>query len=416
MNSQGVVSPGAGLTLLNPETIVGDLGDAKTAALKTLQQSFKILGQFSTTKTSSTAQGTGLPDLESPTLSQHVNDLTLRIGLLQDALNQLMQQVSKSEIQQRLGEMQKENQRQLDKFRDQMDKAAEAAEKNKEAKKKGNVFEAISNWIQAVVSIVSAVITLVTAVGEIFTNPVGAAGLIVAGVALLGAAAVQVTLAIDATMRAAGQEGFLSEADKTKMQKAVEILGYIALAGSMIGLIGGVVVALGQAGKAAGTLAGREVGRLGAAKLAASGMKEMAKNSAKIALGRTASLDFNMGINRVAAYAFKDAMANLMKLGAQLAVTQAVGTAANKTAIGVGKDKVADLQQQASDLQAESDQAQAAAKAIAAQVAKLHALIEQLQQELSNMMDQAQQTLAIIFGAINETMDSTSRIQETRSV
>jgi hypothetical protein len=137
--------------------------------------------------------------------------------------------------------------------------------------------------------------------------------------------------------------------------------------------------------------------------LAATGMKELA----------TKSMDMSLG--RVAAYAFKDSMASLLKMGGQIALTQALGTAANKTATGVGAERVTDLQQQASDLKAESDQAEAAAKAIQAQVAKLRALIEQLEQELENMVEQGQQTLSIIFGAIDESAESMTHVQQSVS-
>jgi hypothetical protein len=395
MNPASVNSSAVGLGVLDPQAVVGNLDEVKTSALKTLQDSFRILGNFSANDQRSGAEGTGLPDLEKPNLAQNVNDLTLRIGLLQDALNQLMQQVSKTEIRQRMDELQKENQKQLERFKEQMEKAAEAAEKNKEAQKKGNVFEAVTNWIMAVVSVVTAIVTLVTAVGQILTNPVGAAGLIVAGVALIGAAAVQITLAIDATMRAAGEEGFLSEADKTRMNKAVEILGYIALAGSMIGLIGGVVMALGQAGKAAATLGGKELTRMGAARAMSVGKDAALKEATKAA--------------------FKEAMKPLTAFSKQLSTIVGIGGASTGITVGVGKERVADIKQEASDLQAEADKAEAATKALQAMITKLRALIEQLQDELENMLEQGQQTMAIIFGAIDESAQSMTRIQQSTS-
>lgn len=400
MSSDAISTSTPGLNALNPETILGDVNAAKDDAIKILQQSFKILGTFKADGDQSAAEGTGSPDLEKPTLSQHVNDLSLRIGLLQDALNQLLAQVSKLEIKMRLNELEQQNKNELDKFNEQMEKAAEAAEKNNEAEKKGNVFEAISNWIQAVVSIVSAVITLVSAVGQLITNPVGAAGLIVASVALIGAAAVQVTLAIDATMRAAGQEGFLSEADKEKMNKAVEILGYIAIAGSMIGLVGGVVMALGQAAKTAATITGKEVTKAAAVKLVAQGTKELASKS------------MNMSISKAATYAFKDSMKELLKLGTRMAIVNATGTAAIKLNEGVGELKVAELKQSASDLQYDADKAEAAMKAIQALITKLRAIIEQLQQDLADLIEQGQQVMMIIFGAIDDTANSMTRIQQ----
>ncbi len=404
MNSSGINTPSVTPThSFDPTALLGDLDDVRTSAAKSLQESFKLLGTLISGGTTS-GPANGTQELEAPVnISRNVNDMTLRIGLLQDALNQLMQQVSRTEIKQRMSEMQKENQKELDRFQEQMTKAAEAAEKAQESQKKGNIFEAVSNWIQAAISVVSAIFTLISAVGQILTNPVGAAGLIVAGVALIGVAAVQITLAIDATMRAAGKEGFLTDDQKSKMKLAAEIMGYIAIAGSMIGLVGGVVIALGQAGKAAGALAGKEIGRMAAAKLVATGMKE----------GITKTTD--MTIARVAKYAFEEAMKPLMKLGAQLALVQILGQTSNAITKGVGAIEVAKLDQQASDLLAEADLAEAAAKAIAAMIAKLQALIEQLQQQLEDMVEQGQQTLSIIFGAIDESASSMTRIHQTTS-
>lgn len=393
------------LSPINLQQALGDFEEIKEHALTSLQKSFRVLAKMpgKVAGSEAPARTDGLPNLEAPSASKNVNDLTLRIGLLQDALNQLMAQVSKTEIRQRMSELQKENQRQLEKFEKQMAEAAKAAEKAKEAQKKGNVFEAIGNWIQAAVAVVSAVITMVSAVGQILTNPVGAAGLIVASVALIGVAAVQITMAIDATMRAAGEEGFLSDTDRQKMQKAAEIMGYIAIAGAMIGLVGGLVVALGQAGRAAGQIAGQEVGKLAASKMVAVGMKEGLRHS------------MNMSIERVAMYAFQESMKPMLQFAARMALVQLVGQGASAINTGVGKEKVADLKQQASESQAEADKAEAAAKALQAQIAKLRALIEQLQQELEHMLDQGQQTLAVIFGSIDESAESMTRIHQSTS-
>lgn len=402
MYPNGLSSFPTPVNLGTPQSVFGNIADAKENVLKILQESFKVVGTVKTDPAAPTGNVSSeeIIELEAPLSSRNVNDITLRIGLLQDALNQLMAKVSKTEIQRRMDESQKENQKQLEKFKDQMEKAAEAAEKNKEAQKKGGLFEAIGNWIQAIVSVVSAIITLASAVGQILTNPAGAAGLIVASLALIGTAAVQITLAIDATMRAAGKEGFLSESQKKDMAKAAEIMGYIALAGSMIGLIGGVVVALGQAGKAAATLTAKEVTKAAAAKMVGSGMKEIGKKS------------MDMTVNRVAMYAFKDSIAQLTKHVGAAGIVRAVGQGTVGVVSGAGTLAVNDIKQDASELLEEADLAEAAAKAIEALIAKLQALIEQLQEELEHLIEQGQETMAIIFGAIEETADATDRVYQ----
>jgi hypothetical protein len=425
MNSANISTktPGAA-ALLDTQQILGDIEGVKTSALKTLQQTFRLMGTVKNNNTSASeiVKSDGLPELEEPINLRNVNDITLRIGLLQDALNQLMAKVSKQEIQQRMNESQKENQKQLEKFKDQMAKAAEAAEKNKEAQKKGNVFEAISNWIQAVVSIVSAIVTMVSAVGQILTNPVGAAGLIVASLALLGTAAVQITLAIDATMRAAGQDGFLSDTQKANMAKAAEIMGYIAIAGSLIGLVGGVVVALGQAGKAAAGIAGREVTKMAATKMVGEGMRdaakealkkggsEAAKEASKMAIKEASVEVVEQAARRAAVDAFKTAMKQMQGMLGKAGLFAALGRSGSDIVSGVGADKVADLHDEASSLMKEADDAEAAAKAIQALINKLQALIDQLQQELETLMEDAQQALAVIFGAIEKGAESMSRV------
>lgn len=407
MNPPGITqTPNLASTIFDPGAMLGEVADIKQNAIQALQASFKMLATVGPEGSTPNSQADGLVELEKPSFNSNVNDITLRIGLLQDALNQLMAQVSKTEIRSRMDELQKENQRQLERFEEQMAKAAEAAQKNQEAEKKGNIFEAVSNWIQAVISVVSAVVTLISAAAQILTNPVGAAALIVAGVALIGAAAVQITLAVDATMRAAGQEGFLSEADRTKMNKAVEILGYIALAGSMIGLVGGIVVALGQAGKAAGGLAAKEITKAAAAKLVATGMKESLTKSAQAT---------SQAIPRYAMYAFKESMAPLTRLGAQMAAIQILGQSTNQIAGGVVNHEIAEIKGEASALLEEADLAEAAAAALEAAISKLRAMIEQLQSELEKLVEDFQQTMAVIFGAIDESANSMTNVVQSTS-
>lgn len=347
------------------------------------------------------ATASNVIDLEAPSTSVSASDIALRIGMLQEALNELMTATSKLEIDGRMKQLDSENKRQLERFEEMLKKAAEALKKQEEGQKKGNIFEAASNWIQAAVSIASGILSIMSGLAQMAVNPVGGAAMMVAGAALIGAGAVQLTLAIDATMEAAGQQGFLSDKDKARMKKAVEILGYIALAASMIGLMGSAMVALNQVGKTMAAQAGKEATRYGTAKMVATGAAEAASKSA----AQTAS--------RTAYEAFKTSMDKLTKFAGQMAIIEALGSAATQTVEGVGRLEVAEIEKKASDLQAESDKADAAAKEVAAQIAKLQAIVEQLQQELGEMMEQAEETLAIIYGAIEQSANSMTKIQHT---
>jgi hypothetical protein len=250
------------------------------------------------------------------------------------------------------------------------------------------------------------VITIAAAIGEAFAGNPGAIGLAVAGVALVGAAAVQMTLAIDATMQAAGHEGFLSAADKERMNIAIHVLGAIAIIGSLLGITGSVLVALGSAAKTASALAMKEVTTLAVTKLVAIGMKESAT-----AAGRATA----QAVPRYAMYAFKQSMAPMLRYAAQVAFVSAFGQGTNMIVSGAGKLEVAKLQQAASDLQAEADKAEAAAAAIEAMVARLRAIIEQLQSELEKLVEEGQETMNVIMGAIDESQQSMTNVIQSAS-
>lgn len=396
-------SPGGPGGLMPPNLLEG-IAQSKQDAIRILQQSLSLAGTVGGERTAGPTGHPHLPELEKPVRSDSINDLSLRLGLLQDALNQLLTQVSRTEIKQRLNTLEKENQKQLEATRAHFESAAAAAAKHQEAERKGHVGEAISNWIQAGISVASMVVTLAAAIAEIADcNPVAATGLIVAAVALEGAAIVQVTVAIDSTIRATGQEGFLSETDRKNMQIAADVLGGIALAASLLGLIAGAVGALVAAARTAAMVTGRTVTLIGASKLVAQGTKEIATRS------------MNMSVGRAATYTYRNSMQELLKMSGRLAVIHATGAATRTLTKGVGDLQVAALKQDAAELQLEADRADAAAKAVQAMVTKLRSLIEELEAQLESLVEQGQQTMQIIFGAIDESAESLTRIQQTTS-
>src|SRR5262245_2232156 len=121
------------------EALLDELNKAKKEGTVSLQE---YITQLGTILGEAPQFNEGAPILKSPELSiLSAADLTLRIAILQDALNQLQQQVSKLEIESRLNELEQNNKDQLNKIMKQIEEAEEALRKQEEAQKKSNVFE-----------------------------------------------------------------------------------------------------------------------------------------------------------------------------------------------------------------------------------------------------------------------------------
>ncbi|WP_075088673.1 type III secretion system translocon subunit SctE [Verrucomicrobium spinosum] len=183
--------------------------------------------------------------LEAPkaTLMQKVTDLTLRIALLQQALDELQTQVSKTVIDGRMKEVDQAHKEQLQNLETQLKEMKEAVEKQQEANKKGNVFQAIASWVMAAVDIVSAVFSIVAAAANFVAgNWAGTVGMIAAAGAQLCSAGCNIALAIDATDKAMGGDGVLSEAQKQAINGVMIGCAVVAGIGGLIGGLGGITM------------------------------------------------------------------------------------------------------------------------------------------------------------------------------
>ena len=127
------------------EQITNDLAGVKAEAKESIEKALMLLGSVIA---GTSSRQSGAQDLEPPAASLLVNaaDLAVRIGLIQDALNQLMQQVSKLEIDQKMSESIKANEDKLKQVEAQLKEAAEAIAKQNEADKKSGLFQAIGDW------------------------------------------------------------------------------------------------------------------------------------------------------------------------------------------------------------------------------------------------------------------------------
>jgi len=404
----------------------------------------------------------GAMTLAPPKGMMNASDLTLRIGLLQDALNELMQQVSKNDIQGRLNDLNRANMEQLDKMKEQMKEIENSVKKQKEADKKSNTFAAIANFFKAAFDLVCAALSAVAAVGYLFVNPAAAAGLVVSALALAASGYCNMVLAVDAAIVAGGGEGFLSDNVKKDLEKATEILGYIALAA---GVLSGIAVIV-SAVRTGAAMAGKELMKQGleagnkavakevlnagkqaiqeitrdffkqAAKEALKeGSKEAAEQTAKVfleqaakvaareSINATASEATKAGLNAVVKQAItsvvKETMKPLLEEMVKLSLRQAAAAillaAPSAITSGVGDVKVANLELEAADARREADEAEAQAKSIEAMITMLRNMIDQLQSDLETMLESAMETVSAIFKAADDSASSMKELMHFQS-
>lgn len=357
-----------GIGHIDPQNLVGHLDEVKSAAAESIQKALTMMQQ---SIAGNFTLPNGAPTLDAP--ARNVNDMTLRIGLLQDALNQLQQQVSKLEIQGRMSEMQETNRAQLEKIEKQMQEAQEAYKKNQEAQKKSNIFEAIGNWFKAAFDFVCAIFTAITAVAYIIVNPVAAAGLFVAAASLFASGVLNTVMAIDSTVKAAGGESFLSDKVKQDMQLASQILGYVALGATVISGVGVAICAARTLGMTA--------------------MKEAISVAGKEA------------VKAIAGY-FKEALRPLMEMGVRQGLAAALLKGTGEITTGVGNLKVQDIREDAALHQKSAEEAEAQAKALEGLVKMLRQMIEQLQQQMEDMIDSCMDSVSAIFNALDESQQT----------
>lgn len=347
----------------------------------------------------------GAMTLVPPKGMMNASDLTLRIGLLQDALNELMQQVSKNEIQGRLNDLNRANMEQLDKMKEQMKEIENSVKKQKEADKKSNTFAAIANFFKAAFDIVCAVFSAVAAVGYLFVNPAAAVGLAVSALALAASGICNMVVAIDAAMAAATGKGFLSDTDKKNLEKATEILGYIAL---VAGVLSGIAVIV-SAARTGAAMAGKELMKHGLE----AGNKAIAKevlNAGKQAIQEITRDFFKQAAKEALTSVVKEAMKPMLQEMIELSLKQSVAAillaAPSAITSGVGDVKEAKLDEEAADARLEADKAEAQAKSIEAMITMLRNMIEQLQSDLEDMMEAAMETVSAIFKAADDSASS----------
>lgn len=444
----------------NPLDIGGmhdELQDIKKEAHKSLQDYLIKLGTI--LSQSNTVLGSA-PILAPPSQSIiGLADQTLRIALIQDALNQLLQQVSELEIDGRLNTLEQSNMDELKNVMKQIDEAQEAHRKQTEANQKAGVFEAVGAWFKAVFDVVSAAFSAVAAIGYALTgNVVAAAGLFVAAAALLASGVCNIVLAVDATVRAAGGQGFLSETHKANLEKAAEICGYIAMAAGMLGGLAAVTGALRSAVSTASKEMvnyGLKTGFKEMSKQVLQTAKDTVKNTLKEAFTKATGNAFKTATKEVTKEVAEEAAQQAIRIAirsggqeaAEVAAKQAVNEfiqatikeaiqqslkpltqmisrmgllttisqAAMQGTSATGTLLVGNIEAEVQAHKLEADKAEAAAKAFQGLIVMLRNLIEQLQKELLEMIESSMESVQALFTAVDETLSSMKDLMQMKT-
>lgn len=349
---------------------------------------------------SRTIETPGNTTLEAP--KKLTEDANLQLAKLQDALNQLTQQVSVHDIKQNLQTSNEANKKQLQDMQDAAKAHAAEQAKAQEEAKKSNVFAAISNWVQAAVTLITMAVTVLAAVAQaVAGNALSAGALFLAAGAMAVQAVGQIVLAIDATMAAtsADGKGFLSPEAKATVEKMVEIAGYVALACSMIGMIGGLVSA---AGKASTQVAG-----------------QIAKTGAQQAGSKAAQMTGEITKETVRAMtkeAFKEAAKEITKMSMRIGMGAAVGKIGQASINAAGAEIVGDIKLEKAAFGLEAEKKKADAQEMAALVAKLRGMLEQLQQAMEEQMDKGENVMQSLLAPITDRMKTMQSLVQNLGV
>jgi hypothetical protein len=340
-------------------------------------------------------------------------DANLLLAQLQDTLNQLLQKVSVNDIKQNLQTQNDANKKQLETMQEGAKAAAAAAAKAKEADHKKNVWAAVAGWVGAAITVASMAVTLVAALGQLAVgNVVSASALFVATAAMGVQLTCQVALALDATMKASGNEKGLG-INVEKWTKVMEVAGYVALAASMVGMIGGLVAAGASASKQATSQIAQkgatELAEEAGKKVATEAAEEIGKEVATEAVEKVGTKVATEAAEKAAKEAYKEVVKAAVKAAYQqfFAPMAKVGILGNVALAGVnfaGKQVELNAREEISELQKEPDLKEADAEAMKAMIIKLQAMIQQLQQDLEEQMDKGENVLQSLLTPITDRM------------
>jgi hypothetical protein len=331
----------------------------------------------------------------------HVNDAILRMSLLQDALNELMQNVSQTGVQSRLNQAEAENLKQIEQIKKQFDELQAAAEKSAEAQKKADMGTAMGDWIGVALTAIAIAVTVVAAVAlGAVTGGAGAVALGVAVVAMVGALGAQTAMAVDSQQIydegvQREKEGGLYESGQSSINRDAAsytsmALGIVAAFASITSCVQ-VARAAGQAAKTAADV-GTKAGKV-AADASAQATKEAVKETAKKATSEATKVTSDLGRSQ--------------------AVVSGVGQTVNQGAAAVNKTEAGKIQASAAGHEQKAETAEAAQKEIQAALKMLQTLIDNLQEECEGILNNGANILQIFSESVDKSEQSIKNIMAT---
>ena len=391
-------------TQFDPQALLGDFTEIRREASKSVESALVMLG---TVIAGNSLNAENVQELPRPSSSMlgGIAELTLRMGLIQDALDQLMQEVSKLGIDQRLNQANRANQDQLAKIDEQVTEMKAAAAKAKEADEKGNLFTMIGDWVNVAITAISLAITVVAAVGgSIFTGGLAGVALGVAIAALSVTLAAQITLAIDSTVAYEnGGKGFLGDA-RGALETTAMVAGIVASVASVATGLFSIARGLSAATMAAGKELGEEATKEAIKAATKEGVKQALKEGSEEGLGAAAKAAFT---------AYKAMTVETLKVISNQAALVGVQQVALAGINAGGTFAQNDILEAAEGHKKAAADAEAEAKALEAVVKMLQKVIAQMQEELEAMIDAALQSLDVIFGGIDDTQTSQTKIMQS---
>jgi Secretion system effector C (SseC) like family len=438
--SSGSIGSSPNTIAFDPTALLGQLDDVKQQASKSITQALTTLGVvLSGTNTDSS----GKTKLQPPSnLISNVSDMTLRIGLLQEALSNLQAQVTKLQITNRMNESNNQAQEQLDKIQKQIKDAQAAAQKQQEANKKSGIFGAIAHFFGAIFDFITAVVNIIEAIPlAIAGDEAGAAALFASAACLVGAGVCETVLGVDSAMQAATGKGFLSDADKKNLGTAVAVLSAVAAFAAVISGIGVItdgIMAATSAAKTAIAEGAEEAVIQGTKEGVVEGTSEALEevtvqstesstkeimDAVKQGVGRVLKDIFKSGTEvreeltgaaKAAEDAFRDAAESTLRAlkdaARKTALLNIIGGASPQVISAVGTFVTNPIYAESAQDSKDAQYDQAEAKAISAAIDKIKKQIQVLEKMLQQMMQSSMQSVTSVLDSANKSEEAVGKL------
>jgi hypothetical protein len=436
----GPISTNPNTIAFDPTALLGQLDEVKQQASTSITQALTTLGVvLGGTSTDSS----GKTKLQPPSnLMSNVSDMTLRIGLLQEALSNLQNEVTKLQITNKMNESNNQAKDQLAKIQKQVEDAQKAAEKQQQANQKSGIFGALAHFFGAIFDFITAIVNVIEAIPlAIGGDEVGAAALLASAACLVGAGVCETVLGIDSAVQAATGKGFLSDTDKKNLGTAVAVLSAVAAFAAVIsgiGVISDGIMAATSAAKTAISEGAEQAVIQGAKEGVVEGGSEALEeitvqsseastkevlDAVKQGVGRALKDIFKpstevreelTGAAKAAEDAFNEAaegtLRGLKEAARKTALLNIIGGASPHVISAVGTFVTNPLYSDAAQASKDATDDQAEAKVIAGAIDKIKKQIQMLEKMLQQMMQSSMQSVTSVLDSATKSVESVNHM------